>query len=166
MFKLDFENIDERLLQKIKSTLESVITTDTVIADINYIELLKKFFPNLSEVEIRNNTPLQKIAQLAIMEIYTKKFSKIYDYSTIDGHTDPNTQIIKFDPNNTCTFNPFDIEDKTPREEILGKLTALTSIAKKHGETVTFDLIKELADKNGFDITDDEINYVLNFPEA
>lgn len=69
--------------------------------------------------------------------------------------------IIKIKPGSTYCINPFDIDKKPQRDEILGKLKALTAIANKHGETVTFELVKELSDKNGFNITAMEINDIL-----
>lgn len=73
-----------------------------------------------------------------------------------------NGEIVTIDTKNSGYLNPFEIDEKPSRQEVLSRIKALTVIENKHGKIVNFDLIKEFANKNGFEITDDEINDILN----
>lgn len=71
-------------------------------------------------------------------------------------------EVVELSTDSMSYFNPFDIDEKYSRQDVLSRIKALVVIANKGGEIVNVEFIKELANKNNFEITDDEIYNILN----
>lgn len=71
-------------------------------------------------------------------------------------------EVINFDMGSSSYFNVFEFVDSDSRKKIISKITKLSKLANEKGKLITSTLIKELALKNNFEITDAEIESALH----
>ena len=95
------------------------------------------------------------------LEEYFKR-EEYTDLDLIEKLEELGGKIIALDTASISYWNPFEIDiDKLPREEVLSQVKTIVETLKKV-ENVSYEFIKEIAIRNNFEITDNEIYNILN----